>query len=202
MDEAFKARDAGVDALVVQGLEAGGHVRGSEPRDALLEAVARGTPQIPLCAAGGVASAAAAARVRALGADAVWVGTRFVATVESGAHPLYKQKLVEARAEDTALSMLFDGDWPNAAMRTLRNSTFRNWERAGRPLPGSRPGEGDILGMTGSTLIPRYHSDAPLARTAGEIEAMALYAGTGVDAIREVRSAREVLVELASAWAS
>ena len=94
-----------------------------------------------------VATPEEARRAVDLGADiivaqGVWLGTRFLATVESGAHDDFKKRLLEARATDTVFTMLFDQGWPDAAHRALRNSTVRMWEEAGCPATGKRPREG------------------------------------------------------------
>ena len=74
------------------------------------------------------------------------LGTRFVATLESYAHPIYKQALVRADSDQAVFTVCFEGGWPNAPHRSLRNNTFTNWEAAGCPPAGQRPGEGDVLG--------------------------------------------------------
>jgi nitronate monooxygenase len=82
-----------------------------------------------------------------LGAAGVWVGTRFVASDEAAVHPLYKAKITEATEDETLYSSLFDVGWENAPHRTLRNSTSENWEAAGSPPKGERPGEGETIAI-------------------------------------------------------
>ena len=82
----------------------------------------------------------------ALGADGVAIGTRFVASAEARAHAEYKQRLVFGHAADTVHTMLFDDIWSGAAVRVLRSATIKEWEQAGRPPRGARPGEGQIIG--------------------------------------------------------
>ena len=98
LDGALAAADAGCDFVIVQGVEAGGHVRGTAPREELLASVLART-SIPVVAAGGVATARHVEAVIAAGAAAARVGTRFVATTESGAHPAYVQ--ARASGEDS-----------------------------------------------------------------------------------------------------
>lgn len=119
LDEARAAADAGCDLIVVQGREAGGHVRGTTPLGTLLRDV-RNATQIPLVAAGGIGSGAAMAAALLGGADAVRVGTRFVATVEADVHHDYAAALVAAGADDTILTEAFSLGWPNAPHRVLR----------------------------------------------------------------------------------
>src|SRR6266498_3192765 len=100
--EAVAARDAGCDVVIAQGVEAGGHIRGTVGLLALLPDVVDAV-DVPVVAAGGIGTARAMAAALAAGADAVRVGTRFVATPEADAHPDYVDALVRARAEDTTL---------------------------------------------------------------------------------------------------
>ena len=79
----------------------------------------------------------------ALGADGAVLGTRFLASVEAAAHPLYKERVLRANARDTFHTTLYDVGWPDAPHRVLRTKLVGDWERAGRPKPGKRPGEGE-----------------------------------------------------------
>ena len=95
-----------------------------------------------MLASGGIGDGAGVARALRLGAQGVSLGTRFVASDEAFIHPADKQRIVQARAEDTVYHQLYDLWWPDAPHRTLRNKTVQEWEAAGRPPPGQRPGEG------------------------------------------------------------
>jgi NAD(P)H-dependent flavin oxidoreductase YrpB (nitropropane dioxygenase family) len=197
-DEARAAVDAGADAVVAQGWEAGGHVQGEIATMALVPAVVDAVGPAPVVAAGGIADGRGLAAALALGAAGVWLGTRFVATHESGANPRYKERLLRARATETVIDDLFDGGWPHDAHRVLRNATVAAWEAAGRPAPGSRPGEGEAIARAadGGTIL-RYDSDSPLASTTGDVEAMALYAGQSVELCRRLESAGDVVRRIA-----
>jgi NAD(P)H-dependent flavin oxidoreductase YrpB (nitropropane dioxygenase family) len=93
--------------------------------------------------------------------------------------------------------MLFDGGWPNAPHRTLRNSTVTAWEKAGRPEAGSRPDEGAAVAQRGDgSSIPRYASSTPGEGLQGEIEAMSLWAGQSVGLVTRVQTAAEIVREL------
>ena len=191
--EARAAVAAGADALIAQGVEAGGHVQGETP---LLELVAGLRGRVPVIAAGGVADADGLRRALAAGAAGVAMGTRFLATPEADIHPGYAEQLVAAEPEDTVLTYLFDGGWPGAAHRVLRNSTFRDWEAAGSPEPGARPNEGEVVAETDGVPIARYAADEPRRSTTGEIEAMCLYAGRGVGGITSVEPAAEIVARM------
>ena len=143
--EARRAVDAGVDVIVAQGWEAGGHVRGEVATMALVPAVVDAVAPIPVVAAGGIADGRGLAAVLMLGASAGWLGTRFVMSAEAPALPPYRDRLAAADATSTVYSSVFDGGWPDAPHRTLRNSTIEMWEAAGRPPSGQRPGEGETI---------------------------------------------------------
>jgi nitronate monooxygenase len=130
------------------------------------------------------------------------LGTRFVATEEADVHAEWSARLVAAWAADTVLTGLFDGGWPGAPHRVLRNSTYRRWDEAGRPPPGSRPGEGDVVAQSGGIDIERYAADEPRRDTTGELEAMCLYAGRGVGRITSVEPAADVVSRIGSELAA
>jgi nitronate monooxygenase len=132
VEEARRAVDAGCDLIVVQGLEAGGHVRGTVALLPLL-VVVLDVVAVPVVAAGGIATGRAMAAALAAGADAVRVGTRFLATPESGAHPDYVAAMLAAGDEDTVLTMRFSIGWPDAPPRAdLRARRRRRLRRRDR----------------------------------------------------------------------
>jgi nitronate monooxygenase len=172
VDAARAAAAAGADALIVQGVEAGGHVQSAVSLLPLLAEVRRSV-SLPSLAAGGIGDPASARAALTAGAEAVVMGTRFLASDESDAHPIYKASLLNADARDTVLTGLFDVGWEDSPHQVLRNSTYQRWEDAGAPPKGERPGEGDEV-ADGS---PRYASNPPLAGTEGDVEAMAMHGG-------------------------
>jgi len=201
LEGARRALDAGCDFLICQGVEAGGHVQSSTPLRRLLPAIVTEARDIPVAAAGGLADHDDVAQVKALGARAAMLGTRFVASMENRAHPRYKQALVAAGPGATALTGCFDGGWPYALHRVLRNSTLATWEAAGCPPSGHRPGEGDIVGTHPSgTLVHRYDDTPPSAEMSGDIMDFCLYAGSGVHKITRVDCARDIVTQLAGAF--
>jgi NAD(P)H-dependent flavin oxidoreductase YrpB (nitropropane dioxygenase family) len=150
-EEARRAADAGVDVIVAQGWEAGGRVRGEVATLALVPAVVDAVRPVPVLAAGGVADGRGLAAALALGADAAWVGTRFLLAHEANVHDEWRRCIQHARESDTVYPTLFDRGWPNAPHRTLRNSTVRACERAGRP---------------GAPTAPARATSSPAPRTA------------------------------------
>ena len=199
--EARRAVDAGVDVVVAQGWEAGGHVRGEVGTLVLIPTVVDAVAPTPVIAAGGIGDGRGLAAVLTMGASAGWLGTRFVMSKEAPALPPYRDLLAAADETSTVYSSVFDVGWPDAPHRTLRNSTIEMWEAAGRPLPGERPGEGETVATwIDGELIPRYASTS--ARTGvigapGDIEALSLWAGQSVGLIDDVRPAGEIVRQLA-----
>jgi NAD(P)H-dependent flavin oxidoreductase YrpB (nitropropane dioxygenase family) len=192
------AVNAGADFIICQGLEAGGHVQSTTERDLLLsQVIAAVGRDVPIVAAGGLSTASDIAVAMRLGADGVMLGTRFVATRESRAHTDYKNLLIKAENDSTVLTVCFDGGWPHAPHRVLRNSTQELWESAGCPPPGKRPEEGATVASAASgEPILRYEDTGPRMGMTGNVEAMALYAGTGVGAINDLPKAGELVQRL------
>jgi NAD(P)H-dependent flavin oxidoreductase YrpB (nitropropane dioxygenase family) len=203
--EARWAKAAGADVIMAQGFEAGGHVRGNVTTLALIPEVRDAIGDTPLIAAGGIADGRGLAAVLALGADAAAFGTRFLASTEAAARPEYKERVVRAHADDTIHTTLFDIGWPDAPHRVLRTETVEQWERAGRPEPGKRPGEGE-------TIINVHHVDAevplvnytvipPASFVEGKLDRLPFYAGQSCSLIKEILPAAEI-VRLIAAEAS
>jgi len=197
--DAKRAVEAGVDIIIAQGWEAGGHVRGLVATMPLIPAVVDAVSPTPVVAAGGIADGRGLAAALALGAAGVWIGTRFLASDEAAIHPRYREVLLQANETDTVyLDNLFDIRWPNAPHRTLRNQTVRTWEAAGRPPSGDRPGEGDIIGVSRSSgPIVRYQSYTPGADAEGDIDSMSLWAGQSVGLVTKTQPAGEIVREIA-----
>jgi nitronate monooxygenase len=192
--EAKHAAENGVDVIVAQGWEAGGHVWGDVSTLALVPAVVDAVGETPVIAAGGIADGRGLTAVLALGAGAAWMGTRFVASTEAPAHPLWVAKLLRSSETDTFHSSLFDIGWPDAPHRALRNRTIDAWIEAGRPPAGQRPGERDVLATRpDGTEILRYQSVTTRDTATGEIEELSLWAGQSVGLVPDVLPAAEIV---------
>jgi NAD(P)H-dependent flavin oxidoreductase YrpB (nitropropane dioxygenase family) len=189
-DEAVAAAEAGCDLIVVQGIEAGGHVRGRIGLLPLLGEVL-GEVDVPVLAAGGIGTPRAMAAALAAGADGVRVGTRFVAAEEAGAHPDYLAALIAARAEDTAYTTAFHVGWPDAPHRVLRSSIA-----AAEAFVGEVVGEGRRADGT-RMPIRRFGSTVADRQVTGQVSAMSLWAGESVGAVTRLQPAAEILRELA-----
>lgn len=196
--EARSAAESGVDVVVAQGWEAGGHVRGTVATLPLIPAVVDAVAPTPVVAAGGIADGRGLAAVLALGAEAAWIGTRFLASSEASIHPHYLHRVLQASAADTVyLDNLFDRGWENAPHRVLRNPTVDRWEAAGRPAFGQRPGEGEVIARSSAGApVLRYQSHTPGAGTEGEIEELPMWVGQSVGLVRKVQPAAEILREI------
>lgn len=202
VEEGALAAHAGVDAVIAQGVEAGGHVRGTTSLWELLPTILPAVAPLPVLASGGIGDGAGLARALEVGAQGVSLGTRFVASDEANVHPGYKQRIVESTAEDTVYTTdLYDVWWPDAPHRTLRNSTYAEWDAAGRPVTGARPGEGTIVGTRRSyagDLVewPRYATGMITPDFEGELEYAPMWAGESCSVVNEVKPAAEIVREL------
>ena len=177
VDEAHAAVDVGCDLVVAQGMEAGGHVRGVTPLFDLLDAITGADLGVPVIAAGGIATADHIASAFAAGADAVRIGTRFLATPEADVHPVYLESLLGASGDETILTTAFGTGWPDAPHRVLRSCVD-----AADALPFDTPG---------------LHLAAPPTRDfTGDASAAALYAGTGVGDVTAIEPAEELATRL------
>ena len=195
-DAARISVDDGADAIVAQGWEAGGHVQGTVATMALAPAVVDRVAPVPVLAAGGIADGRGLAAAMALGAAGAWIGTRFLASTEAPIHPRYRDRLLAAKETDTEYGTLFDVGWPDAPHRSLRNKTIEAWEAAGRPPSGRRPHERTVLAKSHYGDVVAYQSHTPGADDEGDIDALALWSGQGVNLVRRVQPAAEIVREI------
>jgi NAD(P)H-dependent flavin oxidoreductase YrpB (nitropropane dioxygenase family) len=209
--EAQDARAAGADAVIVQGIEAGGHVRGTIPALELLERVRAALPAgYPVWLAGGIAERGDVREAIAAGADAAVLGTRFLLSEESPAHGGYKQRLLDA--DETLLTELFGAGWP-APHRVVTNAATERW------AAGERRGPGWVRALNGATapVLSRIPASRVVAMAAAQrpgvpffgpalplegqpnsvVDATALYAGESVARIADIRPAAELVGALA-----
>ena len=192
--DAVTAADRGVDVIVAQGWEAGGHVHGTIGTMALVPAVVDAVAPLPVVAAGGIADGRGVVAALALGAQAVWLGTRFLTAQEARVHDVYRRRVLEAGADDSIHGLAYDGGWPGAPGRTLRNTTLERWEAAGRPAGPHRPGEGDIIARDpAGKVFERYNDMPPAPGMTGDLEEMALYAGQSVGLVHDSAPAADII---------
>lgn len=208
--EARSAHAAGADAVIVQGVEAGGHVRGSLVALELFERVRAALPPgYPLLLAGGIAESGDVRQALEAGASAVVAGTRFLLSDESRAHPEYKQRLLEA--DETILTELFGLSWP-APHRVIPNAATEHWLGDGTLVPRLNQAL-NRLSAPGARFTPAsiqrhlIHAQRPSSRMltpqgptddspATLLDAGPLYAGQTVARIGEIRPAAEIVADL------
>lgn len=183
VDEAIAAERAGVEVIIAQGHEAGGHVRGMRPLRELLPDVAAAV-NVPVLAAGGLATGRDLVTAMALGADGIVLGTAMLATSESFAHPHHKQQLLAAEAGDTVLTNCFHINWPPSAPVRVLKSAVTTGARGDAHTTGKT-----VIGAEGDRPIYLFSTDSPLRSMTGDFESMALYAGTGVGHITQITGA-------------
>ena len=133
VEEARAAEAAGADAVIAQGIEAGGHVRGTTPLLDLIESVCAAV-KVPVLAAGGIVEQGDVREALDAGAVAAVLGTRFLLSDESHAHSEYKQRCLQA--DRTVLTELFGFGWAEAPQRVVPNAATRRWLDADPRGPG------------------------------------------------------------------
>lgn len=194
VDEARQAQVEGFDAIMMQSQEAGGHVRATLGMFTLLPATRDAVGDMMIIAAGGIADGRTAAAAFVLGADAICLGTRLVASEEAAAHAAYKLALVEAQASDTEVTRIFGPEWPDAPMRVVRNRAVR--EAGEHPRSGASIGRTVLFGHTYE--MPIHSAILPTLETRGDFDQMCMAAGTGVQFIHAVRPAGDLVREIAA----
>ena len=196
---AERSARAGVDVIIAQGVEAGGHVAGEVSMAVLVPRVADAVAPTPVVAAGGIADGRGLVAALALGAEGVVLGTRFLATPESTAHARYKERVVAASEEDTVRTTLFGHGWPDAPHRTLRTAFVAEWLGREARAQESRPDE-PVIGATriGGQPVPvlRFMGMPPSIDATGDIDSMAMLAGQSAGLVRDVKPAAQIVREL------
>jgi NAD(P)H-dependent flavin oxidoreductase YrpB (nitropropane dioxygenase family) len=188
--EARAAEAAGCDLVIAKAWESGGRKRTEGPAllpllDGVLDAVS-----VPVLAAGGIATRRGVAAALAAGADGVRAGTRFIAAGESDAHPVWKQAVIDAAAEDAVVTDAFNAGMPQAAPHRVLRSAIA----AAGLLTEEDTG---VVRLAGAELpVRRFGPQAPTRASTGAIEAMALYAGQSAGAVRGEQPAAEIMAEL------
>jgi len=197
-EEARRAVASGVDVIVAQGWEAGGHVWGTIATLPLIPVVVDAVAPVPVIAAGGIGDSRGVAAVLALGAQAAWLGTRFLLAEEMPIHEDYRRRLIAAAETDPMrYPNLYSAGWPDSPHRALRNSTGDAWEAAGRPPLAQRPGVGDVIAhLASGEAVVRYEPAPPMAGTTGDIEALSMWAGQSVALMKQRQPAADIVAEL------
>ncbi len=210
VDEARAAAHAGADAVIAQGVEAGGHVRGTSPGFELLEQI-RDAVGVPVLLAGAIVDRGGVAAALEAGAAAAVVGTRFLVSEESRAHPEYKRRCIEA--DTTVLTELFGLGWPGAPHRVIPNAATERWldsgsgrapgwlrmaNRATAPIAARVPARLQARALAAQRAALPFLSPEPATVDGppGLVDAGPLYAGTGVSRLHDVRPAASLVGDL------
>lgn len=201
--QAVDAAALGMDAVIAQGREAGGHNKSTTPALLLLPQIIKAVHPVLVIAAGGIADGEAVFRALSSGAEGVWVGTRLVASTEAYAHAQYKTRLVAAKEDATVTTTMFGPEYPNRPYRVLRNRVVD--EFAGRedtiPKPPPPPA------IIGKTLLfprtfrqpyemPKFSAIVPTPDSVGDFEEMGLPAGDGVKFIKSIQPAAQIVATM------
>ena len=180
VEHALKAQEAGVDALVVDGAEAGGHPPPSEVGTLVLVRRVLKAVRLPVVASGGIADGAGIAAMLALGADAVQLGTRFIATPEAGVHENYKQAVLEADVHQTAL--VGRGGLPIRQLANRFSEEYLSRERKG---------------ASGSELLDLFNSSSlKKAALEGDVDWGKVEAGQSAGLVEDIVPAAELFRRL------
>ena len=192
------AAEAGAEAVIVQGAEAGGHNRAEAAMPVLFGAVRRALPEMPLIASGGIADGRAMAAALMLGAEAVWCGTRFLASAEANAHPGYKARVVAARSGDTLRTTLFGPEWPGQMARVIANEGTRL--AAGREAAALAEAKGRMIGtvvLGGERIpVPAYSAILPTPEFDADLDWACLTAGEIAATIDGVAPAAAIVAQM------
>jgi len=192
-EEAKQAVEAGVDIVVAQGWEAGGHVQSDVATLPLVPRVVDAVPETPVIAAGGIGDGRGIAAVLTLGADGAWLGTRFLGTEEANIHRLYQRRVVEADETDTSYGTPFDKGWPDVPHRVIENETVDAW-REGSDPETDRQEVGEISAQAADgTPIRRCEDSLAVPGVTGDVEELPLYAGQSVGLTEIVQPADELV---------
>lgn len=185
LEGARQAAAAGVDVVTAQGTEAGGHT-GRASTLPLVPAVVDAVAPIPVIAAGGIADGRGIAAALMLGAEGVWIGTRFLATPESGVSDAYRDRVVQATTDDTVLTDLFDiasgMPWPEGVSgRAIRNEFARRWN--GR--------DGELRAWANE-----HRDELPAPDDTSDTDEAALWAGEAASLVTGIEPAGDVVRRL------
>lgn len=199
VQRAQEAVNARMDAILAQGSEAGGHNKSTLALSSLVPAVVDAVAPLPVVAAGGIADGRGVAAALALGAEAVCVGTRLVASREAFAHDEDKRRVVAATVDDIARTSIFGPEWPDQPMKVIRNRVVREW--AGRddktpPAPEPQARIGRTVLFTQEYPMPKFSAVLPTPHTTGDFEEMCLAAGESAGLAKDIKPAGDMVREM------
>jgi enoyl-[acyl-carrier protein] reductase II len=204
VEQAVDAARVGVDAIVAQGTQAGGHNKSVVRTLPLLRDVIREVKPLMVLASGGIATGADVAAALLSGADGVWVGTRMVASQEAYAHIQYKRRLLGAPEPATAITTAFGPEFPNVPYRVLRTDLVDKVAGREDQIPPPQPDDPPI----GQTVLfpftlrvpytmPPFSAVVPTPDTRGDFDKMGIPAGEdSVQKIKSIKPAAAIVMEM------
>ncbi|MEP6622456.1 MAG: nitronate monooxygenase [bacterium] len=201
--QAVEAASIGIDAIIAQGAEAGGHNNSTTPQRTLLPQIIKAVHPVLVLAAGGIANGEGVFNALSAGADGVWVGTRLVASTEAYANAEYKRRIVAAGENSTLTTTMFGPEYPNHKYRVLKNRIVNEFGGREGTIPVPPPPPATI----GKTLLfpltlkqpyemPKFSVIVPTPDTVGDFEEMGLPAGDGVKFIKDIRPAAQIIAQM------
>jgi NAD(P)H-dependent flavin oxidoreductase YrpB (nitropropane dioxygenase family) len=198
--QAVDAVAIGIDAIIAQGAEAGGHNKSTTPSLKLLAQIIKAGRPAMVLAAGGIADGRGVFEAVRCGADGVWVGTRLVASTEAYASAEYKKRLIAAGENSTVTTTMFGPEYPGRPYRVLRNRVVNEFAGHEDQIPSPPPPPG-VIGTTilfpvtfkQSYEMPKFSVIIPTPDTVGDLEEMGLAAGDGVTAIKDIKPAAQIV---------
>jgi enoyl-[acyl-carrier protein] reductase II len=186
----------GADSLILEGMEAGGHV-GQVSLIVLLQQLLFEISEVPIFVAGGIATGKMCAHLFLMGASGIQLGTWFAASEESCAHPDFKQKLLQAQARDAVSAPQFDSRLPVVAVRALRNKGHDDFGRLQLELVRQLD-EGSILRSDAQEKVEEFWMGALYrAVVEGDTAYGSLMAGQSVGLVKKIMPVQDILEELA-----
>ncbi len=195
VEAAIAAEKAGADAIIAQGVEAGGHVKGGVTSLVLLPMVAKAVT-IPVIGSGGFASGASLVAALALGAQGIHCGTAYLATRESFAHDLHKKRVVGAAIDQTVHTDAYAINWPKGSpVRVLANEMTRG---LGLTLFGHDPDSiaRTAIGEEDGRPLYLWSTDSPLRNMTGDLARLALFAGQVAGQIDRIETAGDLTARI------
>lgn len=200
-EDAARAASRGVDVVIAQGAEAGGHNYGAAGSVVLIPAVKDAVAGRALVlGAGGIVDGRGIAAALMLGADGVWMGTRFVATTEAAAAQAYKDRIVASALGDTTLTHVFGREHPRFnPMRVLANPVSAAWEARVSDIPvdmSDQPPLGEMTLLGQKTPLFPHTNLVPMTDAVGDFDQLPLLAGEGAGLIADVPDAAELVARL------
>lgn len=200
VEDARRARDNGVEVVIAQGHEAGGHNYQSLPTFVLVPEMVDALDGAMVLASGGVSDGRGVAAALALGADGVWVGTRLLASPEAYVHPEHIRRVLAAQGENTRFSAIFGPEMPHFnPMRLLKNRVVDDFSDRLDEVPMERA-DLEVIGQTTFLGQPetmrKFNVILPTPETEADWEEMPFLAGQGVGLVKEIMPVGDIVTQM------